>query len=186
MAIVDRVRDLVLPIVEAESVELYDIEHNGGALRIFVDDPDRVLGDTDTGIDIEVIKRISRAISHLLDEADPIPGRYTLEVSSPGLERSLRTADHFRKAVGSVVKIKTRPDADGDRRIRGELVAAADDHIEVAVDGETRVVPISDINTARTVFEWGPTPKPGGSKKSSPKKSSSKNQKIPEKEAPTS
>jgi ribosome maturation factor RimP len=187
MAIVDRVRELVLPIIEAESVELYDIEHNGGALRIFVDDPDRVLGDTGTGIDIEVIKRISRGISHLLDEVDPIPGRYTLEVSSPGLERSLRTVDHFRKAVGSVVKIKTRPDAEGDRRIEGELIAVADDdHIEVAVAGETRLVSIADINKARTVFEWGPTPKPGGPKNPAPEKSSSKNQKIPEKEAPTS
>ncbi len=180
MAIIDRVRDLVTPIIEAESVELYDIEHNGGVLRVFVDDPDRVLGDTETGIDIAVIKRISRSISHLLDETDPIPGRYTLEVSSPGLERTLRTPEHYRKVVGSVVKLKTRPDAQGDRRLQGELVAVDADGIEVLVDGESRRVAFDDISKARTVFEWGPTPKPGGPK-------NAKNQKkIPEKEAPTS
>jgi ribosome maturation factor RimP len=178
MAIIDRVRELVLPIVDAESVELYDIEHNGGVLRIFVDDPDRVLGDTSTGIDIDVIKRISRSVSHVLDETDPIPGRYTLEVSSPGLERSLRTPEHYRKAIGSVVKLKTRPDADGERRIQGELAAVHEDGVDVVTaDGETRRVAFDDVSKARTVFEWGPTPKPGGPKNS---------QKIPEKEAPTS
>ena len=172
MAIVDRVRELVTPIIDAESVELYDIEHNGGALRIFVDHPD--------GIDIDVIKRISRSISHLLDEADPVPGRYTLEVSSPGLERSLRTPAHFEKAIGSVVKLKTRPDADGDRRAEGELTAVSDDGIEITADGSVRRIAFDDISKARTVFEWGPSPKPGG-------KHATKNaDQTPEKEAPTS
>ena len=178
MAIVDRVRDLVLPIVEAESVELYDIEHNGGVLRIFVDDPHRVLGDTSTGIDIDVIKRISRSVSHVLDETDPIPGRYTLEVSSPGLERNLRIPAHYRKAIGSVVKLKTHPDAHGDRRVQGELVAVDDDGVEVVTaDGESRRIAYAEVAKARTVFEWGPTPRPGGPKNS---------EKNHEKEAPTS
>lgn len=174
MAIVDRVRDLVAPIVDAESVELYDIEHNGGALRVFVDHPD--------GVSIDLIKRLSRSISHVLDEADPIPGRYTLEVSSPGLERSLRTPEHFRKAIGDEVKIKTRPDAEGDRRVQGELTSVDDHGVEITVDGELRRVAFDDISKARTVFEWGPTPKPGGPKKQSPQKQT----KIPDKKAPTS
>lgn len=175
MAIVDRVRELVAPIIEAEEVELYDIEHNGGVLRIFVDHPD--------GIDIDVIKRISRSIGHELDEADPIPGRYTLEVSSPGLERPLRTPEHFRRAVGSVVKVKTLPRVDGDRRIEGEITAVDDDGVEITADGVARRVAFDDISKARTVFEWGPTPKPGG--KNAPAKQSSA-EKIPEKKAPTS
>ena len=170
MAIVDRVRALVLPIVEAESVELYDIEHNGGVLRVFVDHAD--------GIDIEVIKRISRTISHTLDDIDPIPGRYTLEVSSPGLERPLRTADHFRRAVGSDVKVKTLPQIDGDRWVHGELVAVDDDGFEVRVDGSVRSLAYADVSKARTVFEWSPPPKPGRPK--------NKQSTILEKKAPTS
>jgi ribosome maturation factor RimP len=169
MAIVDRVRELVAPIIEDEEVELYDIEHNGGVLRIFVDHPD--------GIDIDVIKRISRSVGHELDEADPIPGRYTLEVSSPGLERPLRTPDHFRRALGSTVKMKTLPHVDGDRRVEGELSAVDDDGVEITADGVSRRVAFDDISKARTVFEWGPTPKPGG-KHASAKKSSA--EKIPE------
>jgi ribosome maturation factor RimP len=169
MAIIDRVRELVTPIVEAESVELYDIEHNGAVLRILVDDED--------GIDIAVIRRISRGVSELLDEADPIPGRYTLEVSSPGLERPLRTPDHFRKAVGSDVRIKTRPDADGERRVQGRLTAADDDGVDVDINGQIRRVAYGDVTKARTMFHWGPTPKKGGKRPVS---------KIPEKKAPTS
>ncbi|MEM7141752.1 MAG: ribosome maturation factor RimP [Actinomycetota bacterium] len=178
MAIVDRVRELVLPIVEAESVELYDIEHNGGVLRIFVDDPNRVLGDESTGIDIEVIKRISRGVSHLLDETDPIPGRYTLEVSSPGLERPLRTPEHWRRAVGADVTLKTLPHVEGDRRVQGVLAAADTDGVEITTDDGSRRVAYDDISKARTVFNWGPTPKPGGPKNT--------NDKNPEKKAPTS
>ena len=75
MAIVDRVRQLVEPLVDDASVKLYDIEHNGATVRVLVDHPD--------GLDLSVIAGLSRSISRALDEHDPIPGRYTLEVSSP-------------------------------------------------------------------------------------------------------
>jgi ribosome maturation factor RimP len=180
MAIVDRVRELVTPIVEAESIDLYDIEHTGGTLRIFVDHRD--------GVDIEVIKRVSRGIGNLLDEVDPIPGRYTLEVSSPGLERSLRTPAHFHKAVGSQVKIKTRADADGDRRVHGVLLRADDDGVDVDTGDATRHLRYGDIVKARTVFELGPTPKPGGraARRSAGESKSAEKPKSPEKKAPTS
>jgi ribosome maturation factor RimP len=158
MAIVDRVRELVAPIVHAESVELYDIEHNGSVLRILV--------DAENGIDISVIKRISREVSRLLDDVDPIPGRYTLEVSSPGLERPLRTPAHFSKAVGSDVNIKTHPDATGERRVRGTLMAADDRGFDVETASGMRRVSYGDVTKARTVFEWGPTPKKGGKRPS--------------------
>lgn len=169
MAIIDRVRELITPIVEAESVEIYDIDHDGGVLRVYVDHQD--------GVDIEVIKRISRGISNMIDEVDPIPGRFTLEVSSPGLERPLRTPDHFRRAVGSEVKIKTRPEANGERRLQGVLTAADDDGVDVTTGEQVRRVAYDDVAKARTVFEWGPTPKKGG-KRPDPK--------FPEKKAPTS
>jgi ribosome maturation factor RimP len=155
MGIVERVHELVEPLVDEADVNLYDIEHNGGVVRVLVDHPD--------GLDLDTITRLSRSISRTLDEHDPIPGRYTLEVSSPGLERPLRTADHFRGAIGSIVKIKTRPDHDGPRRLGGELVDADGEAIRVRLDSdEISTVPLAAISSARTVFEWGPEPKPGG------------------------
>lgn len=152
----ERVRDLVTPVVEAAQVELYDVELDGGVLRILLDRPG--------GIDIGEIGRLTREISHLLDEADPIAGPFTLEVSSPGLERPLRTPTHFARAVGELVNLKLKPGAGTDRRLRATVVAADEDGITVTPagsDGDTRRVAYGDISRARTVFEWGPAPKPG-------------------------
>jgi ribosome maturation factor RimP len=154
MAIIDRVRRLVEPIVEASAATLYDIEHKGSTVRVLVDHPD--------GLDLEVITALSRSISHALDEDDPIPGRYTLEVSTPGLERPLRTADHFRRAVGQDVKIKTRPDFDGPRRLTGVIQAVDDAAVQVRIGDEVTTIALPEISLARTVFSWGPAPKPGG------------------------
>lgn len=165
MDTVERVRGLVVPVVEAADAEVYDLELAGGILRITVD---RRVG----GVGIDLIGRLTRDISHLLDEADPIPGQYTLEVSSPGLERTLRRPEHFSRAVGSVVSIKTRAGVEGDRRLTGELVAADDETITVGVRGaastEPRRLAYDDLERARTVFEWGPAPKPGGRPAASP------------------
>lgn len=162
-AAAERVRGLAAPLVEAESARLYDVEHNGGVLRVLV--------DADGGIGLDAITRLARAIGRELDEHDPIPGRYTLEVSSPGLERRLRTPEHFRGAVGARVKVKTVGDFDGPRRVAGVLAGADDDGVEIreAAAGDGAEVSAGadlrlgydEIAWARTVFEWGPAPKPG-------------------------
>jgi ribosome maturation factor RimP len=102
-----------------------------------------------------------------------VPGRYTLEVSSPGLERRLRTPDHFVRAIGSEVTVKTRTEVDGERRFRGTLVAAdeAGVTLRLADDAGDRSLAYDQIEKARTVFDWGPTPKPG-----QPKRSPARNQ----------
>ena len=151
MAIADRVRELVAPLAEAVSVDLYDVEHHGGVVRVLV--------DADGGIDLDVIARLSRSISRALDEHDPIPGRYTLEVSSPGLERPLRTPEHFRRAAGSTVKVKTLAGFDGPRRLTGILEAVADDGVDLrSTDGEVCRIAYEQLASARTVFEWGSRP----------------------------
>jgi len=165
MAVIDRVRDLVEPIVVAETATIYDIEHNGGILRILV--------DHEGGIDVACIRRISRAVSRLFDEVDPIPGRYTLEVSSPGLERPLRTPLHFLSAIGSEIKVKTVVELDGQRRFEGILAAADDDGFDLRFQESTIRIDYNEISSARTVFQWGPTPKKGGKAKSKSKSSSS-------------
>ena len=158
---VERVREVIVPLLADLDVELYDVDHIGGSLRVTLDRPG--------GIDVEAITRATRAISAALDEADVVPNAYTLEVSSPGIERQLRTATHFRGAVGEEIKIKTRAGVEGDRRVKGTVLAADADHVTIAPvaadPGATRVLALTDIERARTVFEWGPAPKPGtGSK----------------------
>jgi ribosome maturation factor RimP len=158
VSIVERVRATVEPLMAHQSLTVYDVEHSGSTVRILLDGPD--------GIDLDEIAHMTRLISVALDEADPIPGKYTLEVSSPGLERPLRTPDHFRGAVGSTVSVKTVPDYEGERRIKGVLSAA--DASGIAVDAH--MLRYDDIDKARTVFEWGPAPKPGKTKQAADKK----------------
>ena len=92
-------------------------------------------------------------------EHDPIPGRYTLEVSSPGLERPLRTPEHFRRAAGSEVRVKTLAGFDGPRRLTGILEGVADDGVDLrSTDGEVCRIAYEQLASARTVFEWGSRP----------------------------
>jgi len=158
VSIVERVREVVDPLLESQSLTLYDLEVSGSQVRITVDAPG--------GVDLEAIARATRAISAALDEHDPIPSKYTLEVSSPGLERALRTPAHFVAAVGTLVSVKTNARVDGERRIKGTLMAADDDGITV----DDRTLQYSEIEKARTVFEWGPTPNPGTTKPAADKK----------------
>ena len=86
-----------------------------------------------TSIDIDAIAEATRIVSRELDVHDPIPSRYTLEVSSPGLERPLRTPAHFLRAVGQQVAVRTNPGVEGDRRVTGLLTTADDTGIVVTI-----------------------------------------------------
>ena len=100
-SVVERVREIVAPLLAARGLFVDDVEHKGSALRITV--------DREGGVDLDAIAEATRVVSRALDEDDPVPGSYTLEVSSPGLERPLRTPAHFARAVGTAVKVKTIP-----------------------------------------------------------------------------
>ncbi len=121
---VERVRAVVEPVVAAADLDLYDVELAGGTLRVLV--------DAAGGVDLAVLGAVTRAVSEALDADDPLPGRYTLEVSSPGLERKLRTPAHFAAALGKKVSVRTVPGTEGERRVEGELTAADDDGVVVA------------------------------------------------------
>ena len=150
----DAMFSLIEPVVEASGHQLYDIQHNGGTLAVLV--------DCDDGIGIEQLAQLSRSVSKVLDEHDPIPGRYTLEVSTPGVERRLRNESHFSGAIGEIVNVRTTPEPDGRRRVVGTLVSVEGDTLTIddANTGVTRIH-LTQIEKARTVFEWGPAPKPG-------------------------
>ena len=155
----ERIAELVEPILHDRGHELYDVELAGATIRVLV--------DREGGIALDQLEAISREISTVLDENDPMPetARWYLEVSSPGLERPLRQPRHFQSAVGGNVKIKTHPSVEGDRRVDGALVAADDDGITVETDSGPRRVAYGDIERARTVFEWGGQPKPNSNNK---------------------
>lgn len=109
---------------------------------------------------MDAIAGVTREVSRALDHEDPIAGTYTLEVTSPGLERPLKRPAHFERAVGTEVAIKTQPGTDGDRRVSGVLQSTDGDGVVVrAVDGSTRSIRHDEILKARTVFTWTPEPK---------------------------
>ena len=162
MATTDRVRALVEPLAEQAGAHVYDVTFAGGKLVIAL--------SRAGGIDLEALTDVSRQLNALLDEQDVVTGSYTLEVTSPGLERVLRTAEHFAGAVGDEVTIRTKPDVEGERRVRGTVLGVAGDEVTVALeDGGERTVRIADVERARTVFTWGGAEKPGKPKQTNKK-----------------
>ena len=151
----ERVKALVVPIIADLGLDLYDFEYAGGVVRVTLDKPG--------GVDLEAIALSTRLISREMDHVDPISGRYTLEVSSPGLERNLRTPSHFQRIVGWTVNVRTHASVEGDRRAQGVLSAADDHGITVTFTKGNelleRRLAYGEIERARTVFEWAKTEK---------------------------
>jgi ribosome maturation factor RimP len=145
----DELARLLEPTVARLGYELADLEvrlgGKGGLVRVFIDKPE--------GIDLEDCEKVSLAVSALLDVEDPVPGDYSLEVSSPGLDRKLTKVEHFQRFEGETVKVQMRFPIEGRRRFRGTLVSSNDENIVVEVDGESHSLPLKTIDTARLVPE---------------------------------
>lgn len=157
MTIEDKIHELVAPLLADLDVELVDLSYAGGRLKVTV--------DTDEGIGSALLTRATRMISRELDERDPISGTYTLEVSSPGLERPLKRPEQWIRAIGDDVSAKLVPSDDLPRRIKGFLKSADEDgFVIVDGDGTEHAHGYHVISKAKTVFEWGPGAKPGQSK----------------------
>lgn len=165
---------VIEPVLASLDLELFDLELTGsGGGRIL-----RVVVDRTGGVDLDAITAATQAIAPLLDsrseKADPsLAGPYALEVSSPGLERPLRRPDHYRRAVGSTVSVKTRDDQGAARRVRGVLTAADDDGVNLETDAGPERIAYADVTQARTVFEWGSPPKPAPKRKKKKEKARS-------------
>lgn len=153
----DRLRQVIEPYVTAEGIELDDLEVLGQGSRSIV----RVTVDGEEPVHIDHIARLSRGIGRLLDESDPFPGAYTLEVSSPGLERRLRTRRHYEKSLGREVKVKTFGPVDDAKSHRGVLEDVGDEDFAVSVDGVPRRIRFDEVSSAATVFTWQTGGKPG-------------------------
>ena len=145
------VEALVRPVVESSGLELWDVSFRGEGGRSIL----RVSVDRDPGVDLDTIAEVSERLSRRLDLEDFGPRGYTLEVSSPGLERPLLTPRHFERSVGRRVKVKTTEPIDGSKVHEGALVSADAEAIVIASEGGELRVSYAGIASARTVFEWG-------------------------------
>ena len=145
------VEALVRPVVEGAGLELVDVSYGGDGGRRTL----RLTVDRDGGLDLDTIAAISDKVARRLDLEDFGEGRYELEVSSPGIERPLRTPAQFARSLDARVKVKTASLVDGSRLHVGTLVSADDEAATVEVDGARRRLPYAEITSARTVADWG-------------------------------
>lgn len=156
------VEAVVLPILRAHGVDLVELafktEQGGWVLQVTVERADSP--EPGGGLTLDLLSEVSRDLSSALDVAELIAQRYNLEVSSPGLDRPLRTVAEYRRFAGKLAKVYlSRPAPDGQRVLRGILVAADDEQLTVEVDGRPLIVPFSDISRGHLVFEMGGRPK---------------------------
>ena len=141
--------ELLTPVVEDAGAFLEGVETTRAGrystVRILVDLPD---GPGD--LDLDALTTVSRAVSAAVDEADPVRGQYTLEVSTPGAERELSTPRHFRRAVGRDVELMVKDDG-VDAVLTGTVTAADEDSVTLQADGRERVLALDDVRQARMV-----------------------------------
>jgi ribosome maturation factor RimP len=141
-----RLEELLQPLLEAQGVELVDLEYGQprrgrGTLRLFLDRPG--------GITLEELARNSRIVGDLVDVHDLIPGPYNLEVSSPGLTRKLKTPRDYQRSVGRLVRITTRAPWAGRQVHLGIIQGLEDDRVCLKEGDELHCIPLSEIAKAR-------------------------------------
>jgi ribosome maturation factor RimP len=141
----ERLSALIEPVLGRLGYELVELEYAAGGghgvVRVFIDAP--------TGVGLDDCARVSREVSAVLDLEDPIPSAYTLEVSSPGFDRVLRTQAHFGRCVGSRVFVELKEPRAGRRRYTGTLLAVDQAGIALEVDREQVAVAFNEIGKAR-------------------------------------
>jgi len=147
MAKIDQLTELLKPAAEALGYEFLGVEYIGqgahSVLRIYI--------DHENGINIEDCTKVSHQVSGILEVEDPISSQYTLEVSSPGLDRPLFTLPHFEKVVGQQINIRCHLGVDGRRKFKGELTEVDAQHLVIEVDNQPFEVDFNDIDKANLV-----------------------------------
>lgn len=164
---------IVEPVCQAAGYDLVDLrfllDQGGWVLRVAIDKP--LTEDTDPSqvpsdrVDLKACADLSRELSAVLDVEDPIPQAYSLEVSSPGIDRPLRVAHHFRHFTGSEAKIQMQipmhTDTGERKNFRGVIQGVEGDKVALDVDGTTFQLPIEDIDHAKLVPDWDAVMKGG-------------------------
>jgi ribosome maturation factor RimP len=160
----ERLIELLEPVVSGLGYELWELEYaarrGNGCLRLYIDlapgtqASEDVEGESQGGISLDDCEKVSRAVSALLDEADPIPVEYTLEVSSPGMDRVLRTAAHFARFIGERANVEMVLPVNGRRRFLGKLLSVNDREMVLEQDGVPVTLGIDGISKARLAPEF--------------------------------
>jgi ribosome maturation factor RimP len=151
-ATIARVWQLAAPLAEGEAMEIVDIEfrhegtRSGRVLRLYL--------DKEGGPNVDDLTRISRQLSELLDAQDTIEGAYTLEVSSPGINRPLKKPEHFARFVGKRIRVRTRDMVDGRRSFLGILGQVGEDSVILTQDGKRYRIPFSMIEKSNYEHDW--------------------------------
>ena len=144
------VLDLAEPIVETKGLELVDVEYNkegdNWILRVFI--------DKEGGIDLEDCEQVSEELSTHLDVEDPIDHSYLLEVSSPGLDRPLRTDEDFARFAGELVEVSTYAPVDGQKEFVGELAGLEDGNVKLLIDEEEVLIPRNKVAQTKLTVEF--------------------------------
>jgi ribosome maturation factor RimP len=147
---------LLAPTVRALGLDLLGAEYlpspGGAVLRLYIDMPEIEAAERNVGI--EDCERVSREVSAQLDVEDPITGHYTLEVSSPGLERPLFGATQFARFAGEIAKVALKLPQDGRRRLQGKILRVDGNDVAFDVDGTELVVAVDNIDKAKLVPDW--------------------------------
>jgi ribosome maturation factor RimP len=144
--------ELAAPLAQAEGMEIIDIElrhegtRGGRILRVYL--------DKEGGPNVDDLSRVSRQLSDLLDTHDAVDGAYTLEVSSPGINRPLRRPEHFARFVGKRVRVRTRDMINGRRSFLGILRSVVGDQIALTQDGVEYQIPFSVIEKSNYEHDW--------------------------------
>ncbi len=133
------VEELVMPILTELQLELVDVEFKKEGKNWFL----RVFIDSDAGVDIEDCGTVSERLSELLDENDPIPQAYYLEVSSPGAERPLKKEKDVEKAIGKNIYVTTYEPIQGEKAFEGKLVAFDGQNLTIATKQKTRTIEVT-------------------------------------------
>jgi ribosome maturation factor RimP len=151
MMLPPHVQKLAEQVATEHGVEVLELTLRGhGRSRVL-----SVVLDSDDPVGADVIERVTKGLSHALDDDDPLPGSYTLEVSTPGLDRPLQTGRDFRRQRGHEVQI-LREAADDQPRteLRGVVVAADERAVTLEVGGDQLRVPLSDVVRGKVVLPW--------------------------------
>lgn len=137
-------QELIAPIVTSLGCELWGLEYltqgRYTTLRIFIDAP--------AGVSLDSCEKVSRQISAVLDVEDPIQGEYTLEVSSPGMDRPLYTAEQYARYIGETISARLRIAREGRRRFKGEIVKVEGSEVTLLVEGKEYVFAVDAIDKA--------------------------------------